>query len=122
MYAIIETGGKQYSVSPGDQVRVEKLDGNVGDTVELDKVVAVSGADGTLRTGGEVDATVSATIAGQGRGRKIEVFKFKRRKMYRRRMGHRQAYTQLRIESISGPEAEAEAVAETASEEQPSEE
>ena len=122
MYAIIETGGKQYSVSPGDQVRVEKLDGNVGDTVELDKVVAVSGADGTLRTGGKVDATVSATIAAQGRGRKIEVFKFKRRKMYRRRMGHRQAYTQLRIESISGPEAEAEAVAETASEEQPSEE
>lgn len=118
MYAIIETGGKQYSVSPGDEVRVERLDGNVGDTVELDKVVAVSGDDGTLRTGSEVEVTVSAVIAAQGRGRKIEVFKFKRRKMYRRRMGHRQAYTQLRIESISGSEVASETVAE----EQPSEE
>ena len=106
MYAIIETGGKQYSVSPGDQIRVEKLDGGVGDTVTFDKVVAVSDDDGTLRTGDEVGATVSAIISAHGRAPKINVFKFKRRKMYRRRMGHRQAYTQVRIESISDPDAE----------------
>ena len=108
MYVIIETGGKQYSVSPGDQIRVEKLDGVVGDPVTFDKVVAFSDDNGNLRTGAEAAATVSATISAQGRGRKINVFKFKRRKMYRRRIGHRQAYTQVRIESISGPEAEAE--------------
>ncbi len=105
MYAIIETGGKQYSVSPGDQIRIEKLEGVVGDTVTFDRVVAFSDDDGKLRTGDEAAATVSATISAQDRGDKIDVFKFKRRKMYRRRMGHRQAYTQVRIESISGPEA-----------------
>ncbi len=100
MYAIIETGGKQYSVSPGDKIRVEKLSGGVGDSVEFDKVVAVSGDDGTLRTGNDAQATVLATIADQGRGAKVDVMKFKRRKMYRRRIGHRQDYTQVRIESI----------------------
>lgn len=105
MYAIIETGGKQYSVSPGDQIRVEKLKGVVGDNVKFDKVLAVSGDDGKLHAGNEAAATVSAIISAQGRGAKIDVFKFKRRKMYRRRMGHRQAYTQVRIESISGPDA-----------------
>lgn len=103
MYAIIETGGKQYSVAPGDEVRVERLDGDVGDRVEFDRVVAVSEQDGRLRTGDEVTATVSATISSQGRDQKIHVFKFKRRKMYRRRIGHRQSYTQVRIDSISGP-------------------
>lgn len=102
MYAIIETGGKQYSVSPGDEIRVEKLDGGIGDTVEFGHVVAVSDEDGALRTGEDADAVVSGTISAQGRAPKIDVFKFKRRKMYRRRMGHRQAYTQVRIDSISG--------------------
>lgn len=101
MYAIIETGGKQYSVSPGDEIRVEKLKGGVGDSVEFGNVVAVSGEDGALRAGEDADATVSGTISAHGRGAKIDVFKFKRRKMYRRRMGHRQAYTQVRIDSIS---------------------
>ena len=100
MYAIIESGGKQYSVSPGDEIRVEKLSGEVGDSLEISKVVAVSGDDGTLRTGSDANATVVATIAGQGRQPKIEVLKFKRRKMYRRRIGHRQDYTAIRIESI----------------------
>ncbi len=100
MYAIIETGGKQYAVSPGDQIRVEKLDGDVGEAVELSKVIAVSGEDGSLRTGSDAKATVSATIADQGRAAKIDVLKFKRRKMYRRRIGHRQDYTKLRIDSI----------------------
>ena len=102
MYAIIETGGKQYTVSPGDQIKIEKIDGGIGDSVDFDKVVAVSDEDGALRAGSEAGGTVSATISGHGRHKKIDVFKFKRRKMYRRRMGHRQSYTQVRIDSISG--------------------
>ena len=100
MYAIIETGGKQYTVSPGDEIRVEKLTGKVGDSLEISKVLAVSVDDGSLRTGSDTNATVVATIADQGRRSKIDVMKFKRRKMYRRRIGHRQDYTQIRIESI----------------------
>lgn len=100
MYAIIETGGKQYTVSAGDEIRVEKLRGDVGDSLEIDRVLAVSDDDGKLHAGDDAKATVVATIAGQGRGRKIDVLKFKRRKMYRRRIGHRQDYTQIRIESI----------------------
>ena len=100
MYAIIETGGKQYTVSPGDEIRVEKLDGEAGDSVAFDKVIAVSGDDGALQAGAGLSATVSATIASQARATKIDVLKFKRRKMYRRRSGHRQAYTQVHIDSI----------------------
>lgn len=102
MYAIIETGGKQYTVSPGDQIKIEKIDGGIGDSVDFDKVVAVSDEDGALHAGGETGGKVSATISGHGRRKKIDVFKFKRRKMYRRRIGHRQYYTQVRIDSISG--------------------
>lgn len=102
MYAIIETGGKQYTVSPGDEIKIEKIDGGIGDSVTFDKVVAVSDEDGTLHAGNETSGSVSATISGHGRHKKIDVFKFKRRKMYRRRMGHRQSYTQVRIESVSG--------------------
>ncbi len=100
MYAIIESGGKQYTVTPGDEIRVEKLPGNVGDPVQFDRVVAVSGDDGALRTGVDCQVSVAGKIADQDRGAKIDVLKFKRRKMYRRRMGHRQAYTKVRIESI----------------------
>lgn len=100
MYAIIETGGKQYRVSPGDEIRVERLDGEVGDAVAFDKIVAVSSDEGPLQAGGDTATTISATIASQGRGEKIDILKFKRRKMYRRRSGHRQAYTQVKINSI----------------------
>ena len=100
MYAIIETGGKQDTVSPGDGIRVEKLNGAGGDSLEFDKIVAVSDSEGVLRAGADLEATVSATIAAQARAAKIDVMKFKRRKMYRRRSGHRQAYTQVRIDSI----------------------
>lgn len=105
MYAIIESGGKQYTVTPGDEIRVEKLSGNVGDPVLFDRVVAVSGDDGALRTGTDCQASVAGKIADQGRGVKIDVLKFKRRKMYRRRMGHRQPYTKVRIESIEDSSA-----------------
>lgn len=104
MYAIIETGGKQYTVSPGDEIKIEKIDGGVGDSVSFDNVLTISDDDGTLHTGRESGRTVSGTISGHGRRKKIHVFKFKRRKMYRRRIGHRQSYTQVRIDSIESSE------------------
>jgi len=102
MYAIIESGGKQYPVSPGEEVRVEKLDGEVGSAVEFTKVLAVSPDSGDVLAGGDLQsAKVTGTITEQGRGKKILVYKFKRRKMYRRRQGHRQDYTQVKIGEIS---------------------
>ena len=101
MYAIIETGGKQYPVSPGDELQVELLGGDSGAEVEFDRIVAVSKDDGTLLTGEDLkSAKVTATIEGQERGKKIIVFKFKRRKHYRRRTGHRQNYTRVKISDI----------------------
>jgi len=97
MHAIIETGGKQYRVAPGDVLRVEKLAGDVGSEVEL-PVKAAFRDGGELVTGG---AAVKATILGDGRGDKIIVFKFKRKKQYKKTIGHRQSYTQVRIGDIS---------------------
>jgi large subunit ribosomal protein L21 len=102
MYAIVRTGGKQYQVACGDQVRVEKLEGKVGDSVSLSDVLLV--ADGeNVQIGRPVleNATVTARIAEQGRGKKVIVFKKKRRKGYRLKQGHRQSYTALKIEEIS---------------------
>lgn len=102
MYAIIRTGGKQYQVACGDQVRVEKLDGNVGETVDLNDVLMV--VDGEeIKVGQPVleNAKVTAKIAEQGRAKKIIVFKKRRRTGYRLRRGHRQSYTALKIEAIS---------------------
>ncbi len=102
MYAIIKTGGKQYQVSAGDQLMVEKLDGNVGDQVEFDQVLLVSGDDTVTVGKPTVDgAVVSATIVEQGKHRKIKVFKKKRRKGYRLMKGHRQHYTALKIADIN---------------------
>ncbi len=101
MYAIIRTGGKQYQVAAGDTLRVEKLSGNVGDTIELADVLLV--ADGEdLRIGRpQVEgARVTATIAEQGRAKKVLIFKKKRRTGYRLRRGHRQQYTALAIQQI----------------------
>ena len=101
MYAIIETGGKQHPVSPGEEVKVEKLAGDVGSSVEF-KALAVSPDDGDLVAGAPASsAKVTGTIKAHGRGKKIMVYKFKRRKMYRRKSGHRQEYTQVRIDEIS---------------------
>jgi large subunit ribosomal protein L21 len=101
MLAIIETGGKQYPVSPGEGIRVEKLAGDVGAAVEFTKVLAVTNDDGKLLTGGDIQsAKVTGTIAGQGRAKKIIVFKFKKRKHYRRRKGHRQGYTDIKVSDI----------------------
>ena len=103
MYAVVRTGGKQARVSPGDSVRIERIGGEVGDTVELAEVLLV-GDDGEPKIGTPLvdGAKVVGTITAQGRGDKITVFKMKRRKGYRNRRGHRQPYTELRIESVKG--------------------
>lgn len=100
MYAIIATGGKQYKVSEGDEIRVEKLDLDVGETVTFDQVVAIS--DKELKVAGDVaGATVSGTVTGQGRDRKVIVYKYKRKSGYHKKNGHRQAYTQVKIDKIN---------------------
>jgi large subunit ribosomal protein L21 len=101
MHAIIETGGKQFRVAPGDVIRVPKLAAEVGAEVALGKVVAVFKDSGDLVIGeGAGAARVNATIAAQDRGDKILVFKFKRKKQYKRTQGHRQHYTEVRIRDI----------------------
>ena len=100
MYAIIATGGKQYKVSEGDVIRVEKLDVEAGNAVTFDQVIAVS--DNGLKVGEAVaNATVSATVMDQGRARKVIVYKHKRKTGYHKKNGHRQAYTQIKIEKIN---------------------
>ena len=102
MYAIVETGGKQYRVQPGELLRVEKLPGEVGGVVELTQVRLIQN-DGSLTVGRPwvERARVKAEIVQQGRTRSIMVFKKKRRKNYRRTKGHRQGFTQLRITDIT---------------------
>ncbi|MGN0308132.1 MAG: 50S ribosomal protein L21 [Lachnospiraceae bacterium] len=100
MYAIIATGGKQYKVSEGDVIKVEKLDVETGNTVTFDQVIAVS--DNGLKVGDAVaNATVSATVLDQGRARKVIVYKYKRKTGYHKKNGHRQAYTQVKIDKIN---------------------
>ena len=100
MYAIIATGGKQYKVSEGDVIKVEKIDAEAGNTVTFDQVIAVS--DNTLKVGADVaNATVNATVKEQGRGKKVVVYKYKRKTGYHKKNGHRQAYTQVKIEKIN---------------------
>ena len=100
MYAIIATGGKQYKVSEGDVIKVEKLDAEAGNTVTFDQVIAVS--DDTLKVGDDVaNATVSATVMEQGRYRKVIVYKYKRKSGYHKKNGHRQYFTQVKIDKIN---------------------
>jgi large subunit ribosomal protein L21 len=101
MYAVIKTGGKQYRVTPGDEVKVEKLSGNVGDTVTFEQVLLTS--DGEKVQFGQPyleNSKVIGRITRQGRNRKIIVFKYKRRKGYRRKRGHRQDFALVRIADI----------------------
>lgn len=103
MYAIIETGGKQYRVSEGDVVYVEKLAAEVGGTVTFDKVVLVSKDGGVVAgTPFVAGATVTAKVDKQDRAKKILVYKYKAKKNYRRKQGHRQPYTKVTIEKING--------------------
>ncbi|MFZ5926367.1 MAG: 50S ribosomal protein L21 [Acidobacteriota bacterium] len=101
MFAVIETGGKQYRVAPGETVVVETLAGEAGTAVEFDRVVAVGKDDGTLVTGPEAaSARVLGEIQKHGRGDKVIVFKFKRKKQYKRTIGHRQNFTAVKISDI----------------------
>jgi large subunit ribosomal protein L21 len=103
MYAVVRTGGKQIRVQPGEAVWVERLPGEVGATIELGEVLLIGGGE-SARVGTPVvaGARVVATITGHGRGEKITIFKAKRRKRYRRKIGHRQEYTRIRVDAIEG--------------------
>ncbi|HEY9150684.1 MAG: 50S ribosomal protein L21 [Gammaproteobacteria bacterium] len=103
MYAVIKTGGKQYRVAKGDTLRVEKLAGAEGDAVELDKVLMVADGDDIKVGAPYLDGSkVTATVKAQGRGKKVEIIKFRRRKHHMKRQGHRQSYTELEITGITG--------------------
>ena len=102
MYAVIATGGKQYKVAAGDVIRIEKLPESTGDEIRFDQVLLVSDGDDVSIGAPYVDGgSVSATVQTQGRAKKVEIIKFKRRKHHRRQMGHRQSYTEVEITAIS---------------------
>jgi large subunit ribosomal protein L21 len=102
MYAVIKTGGKQYRVSQGDTLRVEKLNAGEGESVEFERVLMV-GADDDIRIGAPYldGSRVTATVKSHGRADKVEIVKFRRRKHHMKRMGHRQSYTEVEITGIS---------------------
>ena len=102
MYAIVRAGGKQYRVEAGDTIYVERLTAPVGEKVTLGEVLLVGGEKGEAKVGSPLldKASVVGTVVGEGRDRKIRVFKYKKRKHYRRTRGHRQSYTALRIDAI----------------------
>jgi len=101
MYAIVDSGGKQYKVQEGEILRVEKLAGEMGDDVSFDKILMFSdGENVNIGTPLLEDVAVSGHIVEQGKAKKIIVFKYKRRKRYRRKQGHRQQFTAVRIDSI----------------------
>lgn len=101
MYAIIQTGGKQYTVQQGDEIFVEKLNVNEGDKVDFTTVLAVSTEDGLQLGDAVAGAKVVASVVKNGKAPKVIIFKYKSKKDYRKKQGHRQPYTKVRIESIS---------------------
>lgn len=102
MFAVIETGGKQYKVKQGQRLRVETLKGEAGDKVAFDKVLLIASSEDNVTVGAPYldGKVVNATIAEHGRGKKIRIIKFRRRKHHMKRMGHRQNYTEVVIDSI----------------------
>jgi large subunit ribosomal protein L21 len=107
-FAVVETGAKQYKMTPGQRVRVEKIEGQVGDSIQLDRIVAISLAEGSVVAGTPYvsGAAVKAKILAQDRDRKITVFKYKPKKRIRAKTGHRQPFTMLQIEELSLPGSE----------------
>ena len=103
MYAVIRSGGKQYKVAPGEKLRLETITAEVGAQVTLDEVLMVGDGD-NVRLGRPTvtGAKVQATVVGHGRGPKVEIFKMRRRKNYRRHQGHRQGFTEIKIDGIVG--------------------
>jgi large subunit ribosomal protein L21 len=100
MYAVIETGGKQYRVAPGASIEIETLTGDVGSEVEFNRVLALVDGDSVKTGEGIGSALVKATITEHGRTQKTLVFKFKRKKQYKRTIGHRQNYTRITVNEI----------------------
>ena len=102
MYAVIKTGGKQYRVTPGEKIKIEQIPADVGAQIVLDQVLMVSDGD-AVKLGNPLvsGAKVSATVLGHGRGVKVKIFKMRRRKHYQRTQGHRQNYTEIRVDTIS---------------------
>ena len=126
MYAVIETGGKQYRVQEGDVITVEKLNAEVGETVTFDKVLVLGEGKDVKAGTPYVDAAVTGSVVENGKGQKVIIFKYKAKKDYRKKQGHRQPYTMVKIESLGGAapkkavkkeEPKAEAAAEPAKEE-----
>jgi len=103
MYAVVKTGGKQYRITPGEKVKVEQIAAHVGAEVVLDQVLMVGDGD-SVRLGQPTlaGAAVKATVVSHGRGDKVTIFKMRRRKHYQKHQGHRQNYTELKIDSITG--------------------
>ncbi len=101
MYAIIATGGKQYKVSEGDIITIEKLGVEAGETVTFDQVLAVSGDELTVGTPVVEGATVEASVIGEGRAKKVIVYKYKRKTGYHKKNGHRQSFTKVKIDKIN---------------------
>ena len=103
MYAVVKTGGKQYKVAPGEKLKVEQMPADVGAQVTLDQVLMV-GEGESVRVGTPTvaGASVVATVVAHGRGEKVKIFKMRRRKHYQKHQGHRQGFTELKIDSIAG--------------------
>ena len=101
MYAIIATGGKQYKVAEGDVIRLEKLGAEAGSTYTFDQVLAVGGDSLTVGNPTVAGATVDASVIGDGKGKKVIVYKYKRKSGYHKKNGHRQQYTEVKIEKIN---------------------
>ncbi len=103
MYAVVKTGGKQYKVTQDEYLKVEKLEGNEGDTIELDQVLMIADGD-NLKIGSPMidGGKITATILSHGRHKKVEIMKFRRRKHHQKRTGHRQYYTEIKVTGING--------------------
>ncbi len=100
MYAVIQTGGKQYRVTEGQTLKVEKLDTEVGGSIDIDKVLMVADGD-NVTVGAPYAGKVTATVKSHGRDKKVTIIKFRRRKHSRKKQGHRQSYTEIEISSIA---------------------
>ena len=102
MYAVIKTGGKQYRVSPGEKIKVEQLPAGVGSQINLEVLLIADGEKVSIGTPFVAGATVQATVVSHGRHDKVHIFKMRRRKHYQKHQGHRQGYTELKIDGIVG--------------------
>ena len=101
MYAIIATGGKQYKVSEGDVIKVEKLDAKVGESFTFDQVLIVNNGEVKVGDPTVAGASVEASVVSEGRGKKVIVYRYKRKSVYHKKNGHRQSYTEVKIEKIN---------------------